>query len=174
MQDPQVRVSNIDVMSVTSLKPHPDNMNVHTSEQIERLAKIIEYQGWRYPIKVSRRSGFITSGHARLEAAKLRGWKMAPVSMQDYDDDAQEYADLVSDNAIAEWADLNLSSINKKVPEFGPDFDVDLLGIKGFEIEFAPGTEDEQGQLDEKQMDFRLCPNCGEKFEIGQARKIET
>lgn len=123
------------LVNVKELKPHPQNRNKHPKEQIERLAKILEYQGWRYPIKVSKRSGFITSGHGRLEAARHLKMKEVPVSFQDYADETQEYADLQSDNAIASWSELDLSGINADLGDLGPDFDIDLLGIKDFVLE---------------------------------------
>lgn len=123
------------MVSVKELKPNPLNRNSHPKDQVERLAKILEYQGWRYPIKVSKRSGLITSGHGRLEAAKLLKLKEVPVSFQDYTDEAQEYADLTADNAIASWSELDLSGINSDMMDLGPDFDLDLLGIKDFVLE---------------------------------------
>lgn len=161
------------LVKITELKPHPKNRNKHPEDQIERLTKILKYQGIRSPIKVSKRSGFITAGHGRLEAFKKLKIKQIPVNYQDYDSDEQEYADLQSDNAIALWADLDLSGINLDVPDLGPDFDIDMLGIKDFNLDFKPGTEDEQGQLDEKSLVFMICPHCEEKFEKGQARVIK-
>jgi hypothetical protein len=153
-----------ELLPLEKLKPHPKNRNAHSDEQIERLAKILKYQGWRYPIKVSKRSGFITSGHGRLEAAKLNKWATVPINKQDYESDEQEYADVQSDNAIASWAELDLSGINSDIGDLGPDFDIDLLGIKDFQLlpNFEPGTEDDQGKLDEKKP--VQCPNCGEQF----------
>lgn len=158
------------MVSVKELKPHPKNRNEHPKEQIERLAKILEYQGWRYPIKVSKPSGFITSGHGRLAAAKHLKLKEVPVSFQDYMDEAQEYADLQADNAIASWSELDLSGINSDIVDLGPDFDLDLLGISEFTVvpEFEPGTEEEQGKLDEKKPMVTQCPNCGECFDANE------
>lgn len=132
------------------LKPHPKNRNKHSDEQIDRLCKILEYQGWRYPIKVSKRSGFITSGHGRVLAALKLGLDSVPVSYQDYDSDDQEYADVQSDNAIASWSELDLSGINLDIQDMGPDFDIDLLGIDNFKVDVA-----------EKKKKEKLCPECG-------------
>jgi DNA modification methylase len=123
------------LVSIKELKPNPLNRNSHPKNQIERLAKVLEYQGWRYPIKVSKRSGLITSGHGRLEAAKLLKWKEVPVSFQEYASEEQEYADTISDNSIASWSELDLSGINSDLTDLGPDFDIDLLGIKDFVLE---------------------------------------
>lgn len=132
---PKVRISNVIMVPISQLVPHPKNPNKHTKDQIKRLAEIIEFQGWRLPVKVSNQSGFVTSGHGRIDAAKLKGWEEVPVSRQDYENEAQEYADVVSDNAIAEWAALDLKSINEKLPDMGPDFNIDLLGIKDFTLD---------------------------------------
>jgi len=123
------------MVPLRELKPHPKNRNKHSKEQIERLAKIISYQGWRYPIKVSKHSGFITSGHGRLEAARHLSLKEVPVNFQEYENEAQEYADVQSDNAIASWAELDLAGINFDLPDLGPDFDLDMLGIRDFVLE---------------------------------------
>lgn len=123
------------------LKGHPKNPNQHPEDQIARLAQILRYQGWRYPVKVSKRSGFITSGHGRIEAAWLNGWDKVPVNYQDYEDDEQEYADVIADNAIASWSELDLASVNTHMVELGPDFDIDLLGIKDFVLDMSEKTE---------------------------------
>ena len=64
------------------LIPNPRNPNTHTEEQINRLAIIIRFQGWRNKIVVSNQSGFIVKGHARLQAAMLLGCK-APIEYQE-------------------------------------------------------------------------------------------
>lgn len=126
-----------ELVSPLSLRAHPKNANNHPPEQIKRLSKILEYQGWRYPIKVSKRSGYVTSGHGRIQAALLLGWNEVPVNYQDYEDDDQEQADVHSDNAIASWAELDLSAINAQMGDFDPGFDIDLLGIKDFTLDIG-------------------------------------
>jgi len=117
------------------LKPNPKNNNRHTVLQIERLAKIIQFQGQRSSIVISNQSGFIVAGHARLEAMKELGWKQVAVDFQDFENEDQEYAHMTADNEIARWAELDFSLLNSEVPGLGPDFDIELLGLKNFEIE---------------------------------------
>jgi hypothetical protein len=109
----------------------------------------LEYQGWRYPVKVSKQTGLVTSGHGRILAAKRNGWKEVPVSFQDYEDETQEIADVTSDNAIASWAELDLSMVNAFAPDLGPDFDIDLLGIKDFVLEPAEKFEGDEDAVPE-------------------------
>jgi len=117
------------------LIPNPKNPNKHPDEQINMLAKIIDYQGMRSPIVVSKRSGFIIKGHGRLEALKELAWEKVPVDFQDYDSEAQEYEDMVADNAIAEWAAQDLAMINLDIIDLGPELKIEMLGIKDFVLE---------------------------------------
>jgi len=142
------------------LKPNPDNPNNHSPEQIERLIKILKYQGWRYAVKISLLSKFISSGHGRVLAALEMGCQV-PVVYQDYDNADMEYADLVADNSIASWSDLDLSSINENVADLGPDFDIDLLGIDGFKIDVA-----DRGGPDKLSDDtIGRCSKCGQDIQ---------
>jgi hypothetical protein len=154
-----------------TLIPHPRNPNKHPDNQIKLLAKIMNHQGWRHPIIVSERSGFVISGHGRLEAAKINGWGQCPVDIQKFKNEADEYAHMVADNKIAELADTDLSMVNEDVMGLGPDFDLELLGIPDFVIEpinFEPGILDDQGKLDQKIPLITQCPSCGECFDANE------
>lgn len=154
-----------ELVPISKLKNHPKNPNRHSQEQLVRLAKILEYQGFRKPIVVSRRSGCITTGHGTLGAALINEWTHVPIVYQSYDSDDQEYAHIVSDNSIAAWAELDLGDVNERLKDLdGAEFNLDLLGLKDFDVtpNFEPGTEDEQGKLDEKKP--VECPKCGHSF----------
>ncbi len=135
----QIQAKEIQLVDIDSLVLNPKNNNKHPKEQIDRLAKLIQYQGFRNPVIVSKRTGFVLAGHGRIEAAKLAGLKEVPAMFQDFENEAQEYAYLTSDNAIASWAELDLSAVNTEMLDLGPDFDIDLLGIKDFVIEPMDG-----------------------------------
>lgn len=166
MGNPIVHMAGVEMVPVSQLKPHPKNPNKHPPEQIERLAQIIQYAGWRRFITVSKRSGLVTVGHGRLMAAKLMGWETVPVSFQDYDSDEAEYQDLVADNSIDDWAELDLASINAEIPNLGPDFDIDLLGLKDFTLDaaekMAPGCDE-----DEVPENVETICNLGDKWILG-------
>lgn len=121
----------VDFVSLKQLRPNPKNPNRHSPDQIARLAKIIEYQGFRQPIVVSKQTGFIVSGHGRYLAAKTLQLHSVPVIYQDFSDD-QETAHIIADNAISSWSELDFNSINLSIPDLDPTFDIDNLGIKDF------------------------------------------
>jgi len=148
---------------LTDLKPHPKNRNIHPKSQIERLAKLMAHQGVRHPIIVSNLSGFIVAGHGRLQALKHLGLKEAPVDYQDFKDEAEEYAFLTSDNAIALWAELDMAEIGKDILDYGPEFDVEHLGFKDFKIEPAEFEANEK-EVDENLPTEKECPSCGYRY----------
>ena len=96
------------IVDTDALVGNPRNPNKHPKEQIAALAKIIKRQGWRHPIVVSNRSGFVVKGHGRLLAAKELKASQVPVDYQDYESEASEYADLMADNKIQEFSELDL------------------------------------------------------------------
>jgi DNA modification methylase len=106
-----VKAKSVQMVAVGKIIPHPKNPNFHSENQIVKLSEIIQYQGFRTPLVVSNKSGFLNQGHGRLEAAKRLGMATVPVIFEDFDNDAQEYASLVSDNEIARAAKLDIESI---------------------------------------------------------------
>ena len=139
---------------------NPKNRNDHPPDQIKRLVKILKYQGIRYPIKISKLSGLITSGHGRVLASKEAGFDKIPVVYQDYANEDQEYADLQSDNAISSWSELNYAKINLDIANLGPEFDIDLLGIKNFTVDISEKQFNPSVSTDEEKP-HKQCPNCG-------------
>lgn len=122
------------IVDVTKLVPNPKNPNQHPDNQIQLLGRIIRQAGWRQPITVSKRSGFIVKGHGRLAAALLEGMKEAPVDYQNYTTEAEEYADLVADNRIAELAETD----NKLLADIFAEIDTGEIPM-----ELTGYTEDE-------------------------------
>jgi len=128
-----IKSKNIELVDIDSIVPNPKNANRHSIEQIKRLEKLIKYQGFRNPLIVSNRTGFLVVGHGRLEAAINLGMKQVPVIKQDFESEAQEYAYLISDNEIARWAELDLHSVYTEMENI-KIVDIDMLGIENFEL----------------------------------------
>ncbi|MXP76702.1 ParB N-terminal domain-containing protein [Lachnospiraceae bacterium WCA-9-b2] len=122
------------IVDVAKLVPNPKNPNQHPDSQIQLLGRIIRQAGWRQPITVSKRSDFIVKGHGRLAAALLEGMKEAPVDYQNYTSEAEEYADLVADNRIAELAETD----NKLLADIFAEIDTGEIPM-----ELTGYTEDE-------------------------------
>ena len=122
------------IVETDALVGNPRNPNTHPKEQIEALAKIIKRQGWRHPIVVSNRSGFVVKGHGRLLAASELGVSHVPVDYQDYESEASEYADLMADNKIQEFSELDA--------KLSAEILMDIKNSGDIELEMAAFTED--------------------------------
>jgi hypothetical protein len=146
---------------VDSLVPHPLNANKHSDKQIALLGKIISFQGFRSPITVSKRSGYIVAGHGRLMAAKAIGLKEVPVDEQDFPNEAAEFAHLTADNKVAELAEHDDAFMIKSAEELGID-DFELLGLSDFKIDL-PEINNTSEELDISSFDNfqHECPKCG-------------
>ena len=126
-----VYCSHDEIVDIMKVIPNPKNPNMHPERQIEILSQVIKAQGWRKPITVSKRSGFVVSGHGRLQAAILLGALKVPVDYQDYSNEAEEWADLVADNRISELSTINEDLLIDILNEIN-DTDIDVL-LTGYE-----------------------------------------
>jgi len=130
----KIKCAHDELLELHKIIENPKNPNRHPDNQIDLLAKIIDFQGQRSPIIISNRSGFITKGHGRLMAIKKLGWERAAVDFQDYQSEAEEYADMVADNKIAELAETDMASVIDELNNLDFNLDFDLLGIPDFKL----------------------------------------
>lgn len=142
----KINCAHHELVDIDVLQINPKNPNHHPEKQIILLAKIINYQGQRSPIVVSKRSGFITKGHGRLMAIKSLGWDKAAIDFQDYENEAQEYADMIADNKIAELAEHDdaamIEELRSNTDLQGLDFE--LLGMLDFDLPLEPDAAKEE------------------------------
>ncbi|NPV52197.1 MAG: ParB N-terminal domain-containing protein [Firmicutes bacterium] len=175
-----------ELADITSLVPNPGNPNRHPERQIELLAKIIKAQGWRVPITVSDRSGFVVRGHGRLLAAQKLGVKEVPVDRQDYASDADEWADLVADNRLSELAEMDKGALVDLLQEIdAAPLDLELAGVteEDYETLAAQASQADTAESEDEGLPFSSegdtkedaaedelvqCPWCGYEFEPGQ------
>src|SRR2546425_10947841 len=137
------------LVRVADLKPHPKNPNTHSAAQVAAIAAVTEGNGWRAPITVSNRSGFITRGHGRLEAATLLGCEQVPVDFQDYTSEQAELADMLADNHLAELAGIDEDRLVGVLKELqAASHDVGLGGFTEDEVARLTAVEEEIAQLE--------------------------
>lgn len=137
---------------------------------VDRVAAAIREFGFRVPV-VAKSDGTVVDGHLRLKAAKKLGLTEVPVVLADDMTDLQIKAFRLSVNKMAELAEWDDELLAIELHELNAaDFDMALIGFDaaglalamGLGADFEPGTEDDQGKLDEK--DPTICPACGHEF----------
>jgi 16S rRNA G966 N2-methylase RsmD len=142
---PQVFCRFTEMRPTITLVEHPQNPNTHPTNQLERLAEVIRGNGWRQPITVSDRSGFIIKGHGRYQAAKLAGFSEVPVEVQHYENEAAELADMLADNRIAELAEID----NETLKAVLADIPADVMALTGFTKEEIDAMLEEEDDSNE-------------------------
>lgn len=188
------------IVTLEKLIPNPKNPNTHSDEQVKLLGRIIQATGWRQPITVSNRSGFIVKGHGRLLAARAAGLTEAPVDFQEYATEAEEWADLVADNRLAElseidnallmdiFQDIDLSEIpaeltgytEQEIQDIGEALAAELEDTEGA-VEDADALPDEAPEIITKPGDIWLvgrhrvmCGDCTDKSQRDALLNGET
>lgn len=171
--------SHDEIVGIEKAIPNPKNPNQHSDEQVEVLAKIIKATGWRQPITISKRSGFIVKGHGRLAAALFNRWKEVPVDYQEYSNDAEEWADLIADNRLAELATLDTGRLIDLIGDMDTgEAPIELTGYTEEDIaqiiaslEGADDTVDDQADAIPKPENIPMC-KAGDLWNLGQHRLI--
>lgn len=140
---------------------------------VDKVAAAIKEFGFRVPI-VAKSDGLVVDGHLRLKAAKKLGLSEVPVILADDLTDAQIKAFRLSVNKVAEFAEWDNDLLKIELQDLdGEGFD---LSLTGFQIEeltqlfdepnFEPGTEDDQGKLDELAPKMVTCPHCAAEWDL--------
>lgn len=94
----------LEMVTLTSLKPHPRNTHAHPPHQIAELVASLEQHGL-YRNVVIANDGTLLAGHGVVEAAQAVGLEALPVRRLPVDPDAPEALQvLIGDNGIAHLA----------------------------------------------------------------------
>jgi ParB-like chromosome segregation protein Spo0J len=168
-KSPAIHCAYDKLVNVGKLTPNPRNPNRHPENQIKLLAKIIQEQGWRAPIIVSRRSNMIVAGHGRYAAAKLIGLKQAPVNYQDFESEAAETAHMLADNKLAELSEMDGTELAGLLKEMGSTaFDLTGFSTKDLEdllkLTAEPQAPTEFPEVDENIPTEHQCPKCSYRW----------
>lgn len=126
----KIESEKIDIIDINDIVINPKNRNHHSEKQINVLSKIIKLRGFRDPLVISKRSGFLISGHARLEAAKKIGMDKIPVIFQNFKDEAEEYAHLIAVNEIARYSEFDQTGFIEDLK--GLDLNINELDFEEF------------------------------------------
>ena len=168
----------MDFISTTEIKPARYNPRRIDDASFEGLCNSLRKFGMPQPLVVNKRSGILVAGHQRLRAAEAIGWTEVPVVYVDLSDAEEKALNVTLNNRhIAGDYTEGLGDILAELRTALGESYLQELRLDKIEIpvimDFSPGTEDDQGQLDQKQLVFMECPHCGEKFEKDQARVLK-
>ena len=157
---------------VQELIPYARNSRTHSDEQVAQIAASIKEFGFLNPIIIDGENGII-AGHGRVLAAQRLGLDELPCVEASHLTDTQRRAYVIADNKLALNAGWDSELLRIELDDLGDaGFDLELTGFSDEEIEalsfapdFEPGSEDDQGRLDELAPKLVSCPHCGMEFD---------
>lgn len=164
-------------VATDSLIPYARNSRTHSDEQVAQIAASIKEFGFLNPIIIDGDNGII-AGHGRVMAAQKLGIKELPCIEASHLTDAQRRAYIIADNKLAMNAGWDDEMLRIELDELGEmGFDLELTGFSLDEManifdetDFQPGSEEDQGQLDQLVPKMVSCPHCCAEFDL---RSIE-
>ena len=162
----------VEKVHIDKLIPYARNARTHSDEQVAQIAASINEWGWTTPVLIDE-AGEIIAGHGRVMAARKLGIEQIPTMTATGWTDAQKKAYVLADNQLPQNAGWDMDLLKVEVMDLdGDGFDLDLLGFSKEEMtqwflepDFAPGTEADQGKLDQLEPKMIQCPNCGDEFD---------
>jgi ParB-like chromosome segregation protein Spo0J len=127
------------------------------------------------PILVDEQGGII-AGHGRVLAARSLGHKDVPVVIASGWSETKKRAYVIADNKLALNAGWDSDMLLIEIEELKKsNFEMELLGFNAEDLEkiisdnnFEPGTEEDQGKLDQLEPKWIDCPHCGKEFDARQ------
>jgi ParB-like chromosome segregation protein Spo0J len=165
----------IELIKTDKLVPYARNAKKHDETQVAKLAGSIREFGFNNPVLIDKDNGII-AGHGRVMAAQKLELKDVPCIRLGHLTDTQRRAYILADNRLAEigggWDEEMMALELGDLREL--DFDLNLIGLNADKIEailnplepdFAPGTEDDQGKLDQLEPKLVKCPHCQSTFD---------
>ena len=124
---------NIEMRSVDSVKPYPNNPRANDGAVDAVAASIREY-GWRAPIVVDA-DGVAICGHTRLKAARKLGLTEIPVHVATDLTPEQVKAFRLADNRTGEIANWDYDLLPVELASLrDADYDLSLIGFSGEEL----------------------------------------
>ena len=156
---------------IDALIPYARNARTHSEEQVAQIAASIREWGWTVPVLVDEAGGII-AGHGRVMAARKLGLPEVPVMVAAGGSEAQRRADVLADNKLALNSGWDAAMLAEELKGL-EGFDLSLIGFSAGELaalidvpNFGPGTEDQQGKLDELAPKIVQCPHCGQEYDL--------
>jgi len=159
------------IAQVADLIPYAMNSRTHSEEQVAQIAASIREFGFTNPVLIDEANNLI-AGHGRVLAARKLNLDQVPAVVVTGLDENRRRALVIADNQLA----LNAEWDQEKLIAELQSMSVDMQKLTGFSEEnllammkepnFEPGTEDDQGKLDELAPKMVTCPHCSAEWDL--------
>ncbi len=160
----------LETVPLSSISFDPANTRKHSRRNLDAIKASLRRFGQQKPLVVDAK-GIVLAGNGTLAAATELGWSEIQIirtALAGVDATAFGIADNRSAE-LAEW-DENLGDVLAALK--AEDFPLEEIGFDAAELaklqppDFAPGSEAEQGRLDQLEPKMVTCPHCKKEFDL--------
>jgi len=158
------------LVDIDNLVPLQGDLKKLSDENFNKLRKSLIEKGFQFTVHVweQGKKTYIIDGHQRVHVMKnLRkaGWDIPPITCAYVKAETYHDAKELILYAVSQYGKIDKEGFEEFT--LNEDFDILNFDLPNFKVEisdinFEPGTEDDQGKLDEKAK--HQCPNCGHEF----------
>ena len=165
----------LETVGIETLSPDPANVRKHGQRNMDAIKASLRRFGQQKPIVVDAK-GIVLAGNGTLAAARELGWREIQIVRTELTG-SQATAFGIADNRSAELAEWDEKLADVLASLKAEDFPLEEIGFDLADLgkilppDFTPGTEDDQGKLDQLEPKLVACPHCRKEFdlrEIGQ------
>jgi DNA modification methylase len=163
----------IEMMRTTDLKPNLKNPRTHGDKQIQLIASSFTRFGFVIPIVIDDQSQ-IAAGHAKWEAAKLRGLTEIPTIRVSFLTEADRRAFALAENRLAELGGWDQELLADELNWlFEQDYDIDITGFTLADMDFSIGSAEQAAEPEHVELpnpDATAISQLGDLWLIGPHR----
>ena len=166
----------LETVGIETLSPDPANVRKHGQRNMDAIKASLRRFGQQKPIVVDAK-GIVLAGNGTLAAARELGWREIQIVRTDLSG-SQATAFGIADNRSAELAEWDEKLGDVLASLKAEDFPLEDIGFDAADLgkllppDFAPGSEADQGKLDQLEPKMVTCPHCRKEFDLretGQA-----
>ena len=160
----------LETVGIETLSPDPANVRKHGQRNMDAIKASLRRFGQQKPIVVDAK-GIVLAGNGTLAAARELGWREIRIVRTELTG-SQATAFGIADNRSAELAEWDEKLADVLASLKAEDFPLEEIGFDLADLgkilppDFAPGTEDDQGKLDQLEPKLVACPHCKKEFDL--------
>ena len=160
----------LETVGIETLSPDPANVRKHGQRNMDAIKASLRRFGQQKPIVVDAK-GIVLAGNGTLAAAREIGWREIQIVRTELTG-SQATAFGIADNRSAELAEWDEKLADVLASLKAEDFPLEEIGFDLADLgkllppDFSPGTEGEQGKLDQLEPKMVACPHCRKEFDL--------
>ena len=163
------KIAEVQEVSLSSLRPYPQNAKIHGENQLNKLADSIREFGFLTPCLIDRDYNLI-AGHGRVMAAQRLGMTSVPCVFIDGLTEEQRKAYILADNRLGDLCEWDMEMVTSELVSLrDADFDISLTGFD-LSVEVETDSPAEVTEDDVPDPPAEPVTKLGDIWQLGEHR----